>query len=692
MKVLYFLTKDMFKYLIIIFVCNVFSAHSVSNVTIDKAFENITAENELWLGLVKNCQKPTFSCIKNSIYDYLKNTLDYKNDVQFTSFMKFTKNALDYTKSSSKAIDSYNDTEERSSENETPFEEVSRSLTEDTKHFLMTHDLEVQLPDTFFLGSTLKISPRSLDTSGTIVKLELIPRKLDNSVGEGRIFFNKIKKFISERLLFALLAILLVIKLLAVKILFVLPAIIGVAAAKKLILKVLLFLFPALHHLFKLCAYTPYGAKHHIHKHQISHVHQIGHKHHPSYGHGGYVEVAAPHFEGLPNSHYFDRKKYNDPYGEPDLYPKNEFISHRNDPETEENEVNPWVQGQTTRRPQSVRPPTPTEIENIVLKAEKEALIKSRLQKEKQRIHEENLRLQEQLNNALKIQEKLKQHTRYIGKIPSSTKTYSFLSPPLARPSPTPPEFPQTSFAEPPSNPVGVGLPIQTVKAVQDFVNYRTPQNLQQSQVQPIYHHSKLQENAVQNQETPSKQTEIMKSPSFDTRQGFEPSKSIGISKLFQTAKPTVTFQYPDDLEHFETVDAADSTKFEQTFKLTPTFEKPEKHGYEDEIYKAASITYDKFYSPILEKVDKILNELEFFEEPCRERLICSMYKYPDKFSPHSNLISAELSRDSEELQKPTSTNAAVIRFYRYVQAARDGQDKRDCIRLYPSCVINTES
>lgn len=54
---------------------------------------------------------------------------------------------------------------------------------------------------------------------------------------------------------------------------------------------------------------------------------------------------------------------------------------------------------------------------------------------------------------------------------------------------------------------------------------------------------------------------------------------------------------------------------------------------------------YDAFYSPILEKIDKILVGLGFTEEPCRERLICSMYKNPTKFSPHSNLLSAELSR-----------------------------------------------
>lgn len=56
-------------------------------------------------------------------------------------------------------------------------------------------------------------------------------------------------------------------------------------------------------------------------------------------------------------------------------------------------------------------------------------------------------------------------------------------------------------------------------------------------------------------------------------------------------------------------------------------------------------VIYDPFYSPILEKIDKIMMGLGFNEEPCRERLICSMYKNPPKFSPHSNLLSAELSR-----------------------------------------------
>lgn len=89
------------------------------------------------------------------------------------------------------------------------------------------------------------------------------------------------------------------------------------AAAKKLILKVVLFLFPFLHHLFKLCAYTPYGAKHHIHKHQISHIHEIAHGHHKPY-HGA-VEVISPHGDGPPHYHSKHGKNdYYDPYGAPE--------------------------------------------------------------------------------------------------------------------------------------------------------------------------------------------------------------------------------------------------------------------------------------------------------------------------------------------------------------------------------------
>lgn len=98
----------------------------------------------------------------------------------------------------------------------------------------------------------------------------------------------------------------------------------------------------------------------------------------------------------------------------------------------------------------------------------------------------------------------------------------------------------------------------------------------------------------------------------------------------------------------------------------------------------------DPFYSPILNKLDQVFLQLGYQDESCRERLVCNMYKTPTKYSPHSNYVSAELSRDSSELQRPAQTNSAVIRFYKYVQAARDGQEQRDCANIYP-CSLPTK-
>lgn len=84
---------------------------------------------------------------------------------------------------------------------------------------------------------------------------------------------------------------------------FFMPMMVGAVAAKKLLVKVLLFLFPALAHLFKLCKFAPHhgGTKFHHHKHQIAHIHHVGHGgHHHHHPHGG-VEVIAPHADGPPS-------------------------------------------------------------------------------------------------------------------------------------------------------------------------------------------------------------------------------------------------------------------------------------------------------------------------------------------------------------------------------------------------------
>jgi hypothetical protein len=74
-----------------------------------------------------------------------------------------------------------------------------------------------------------------------------------------------------EKLLMAFFALMMVIKLIKVKLMFLLPVLLGVGTAKKLFLKMLLFIFPAFAQIFKFCAY--YHAAHtkfHHHHHQVS--------------------------------------------------------------------------------------------------------------------------------------------------------------------------------------------------------------------------------------------------------------------------------------------------------------------------------------------------------------------------------------------------------------------------------------
>lgn len=78
-------------------------------------------------------------------------------------------------------------------------------------------------------------------------------------------------KFIQNKLLTSFLALLLIIKLIKLKFMFVIPFLFGVGTAKKLFLKLLLFFIPAFAHVFKLCSsyYSTHGTKYHHHHHQV---------------------------------------------------------------------------------------------------------------------------------------------------------------------------------------------------------------------------------------------------------------------------------------------------------------------------------------------------------------------------------------------------------------------------------------
>lgn len=57
-----------------------------------------------------------------------------------------------------------------------PIEEVSNALYDKGVKFLVTHNMDVQLPEVMFDGATFRISPRSIEGNGIIAKLEYIPK------------------------------------------------------------------------------------------------------------------------------------------------------------------------------------------------------------------------------------------------------------------------------------------------------------------------------------------------------------------------------------------------------------------------------------------------------------------------------------------------------------------------------------
>lgn len=76
---------------------------------------------------------------------------------------------------------------------ETPLEEVTDAVYDKGVNFLVSHDMKLKLPEFFFHGAVLKISPRALTKTGALVHIDLEPKENN---GEGRIFFHKISKYL----------------------------------------------------------------------------------------------------------------------------------------------------------------------------------------------------------------------------------------------------------------------------------------------------------------------------------------------------------------------------------------------------------------------------------------------------------------------------------------------------------------
>ncbi|XP_044250673.1 uncharacterized protein Osi17 isoform X6 [Drosophila takahashii] len=494
-----------------------------------------TSGNELWDGLVRDCYlQPDVSCFQKNVFSYLDGALDVQ-DVNVTNRLKFFKNQVNYQVEKEKEEHS----EARGASAETPIEEVTSALYGKSIKFAMTHDLEVDLPEVMFNGATFRISPRAIEGNGIIAKLELIPKQVVKARLAGAIIQKKIQKFLRSKLVLSFLALLLIIKIIKIKLFWLLPIVIGVGAAKKLLLKFLLFLFPALSHLFKLCSHYQQSyhapAKYHHHHHLIDHHHTVvppwhsGEHHsgpgpeiiytHPPKGHpSAYLHGAPVHESYGPGYEHFEGAWENSGPG---------LGSDSRPAHTQHHPVFVPGQGQGNHPPQS-----------------------------------------------------------------------------------------------------GPGL----TAAAQIAAQYDPARNNQQQQ----------------------QQNQAVQEPQLSPELAAQLKEAIRIQ-----AEQRLIQQQQKILEHQPFVQDGQP--------LYP-------------------LNYDPFYSPILLKIDKIVEQLGVKNDLCKERIVCSMYKDPATYSPHSNFISAELSRDTSELEPVTHANEAVRRFYRLIQAARDGQDQKDCQILYPQC------
>ncbi|XP_050460783.1 uncharacterized protein LOC126856375 isoform X1 [Cataglyphis hispanica] len=523
---------------------------------LDKLNVNETG-NELWHGLFRDCDKRvTFSCIQKNAYTYLDNAFIERDNITVFDGLILTRNNVTYdtcpkTENPSDVRENLvddvdtDDCENKTAEeereqgrkfgDESPLEEITNALRQKTVKFLSTRNYEIQLPQFFFHGATVKISPREIDENGALLRVDFADQEIAQE--EGRIFFKKIKKFIQNRLLTSFLALLLIIKLIKVKFLFVIPFLFGVGATKKLFLKLLLFFIPAFAHIFKLCSsyYSSYATKYHHHHHQIAH-----HHHHVP------VPVPVPsYYDHHPHRDDFDGYDYTHPH-----------VQYRKDME----ELKEW----------GIEP------------------------------YDE-------------LYEESSQHLNRVVPAPGAAP--------------------------------GLVYPDNSMTAGAHNLAY----------------------------------SGYLNDIKYNRRPAAQPTAavlSVNPVSLVSGTKTSVKNPY--------TVFAPNVRPSHQRL-LTPV-----AAAKSSSVSISRQDTDDEYFGPIIERLDVIFGQLRFYEETCKEMLVCSMYKNPASYSPHSNLVSNELSRDPQELKNSVTDSAYSQRFYRYMNAARHGQDGGDCLSTYP-CNNNTE-
>ncbi|XP_022827703.1 uncharacterized protein LOC111357307 [Spodoptera litura] len=562
---------------------------SVSGRYFSDVYQNGTFRtgNVLWDDILNKCTvTPSVSCLQKNVYTYLDDRLGVNGDVEVTSGVCFKKNNVDINKYSKEANTIYltgtdsaeekaryleEENEVDSDEPESPFEEITDALYDKSVKFLVTHDMKLTLPEMFFKGATLRVSPRALTKTGALVHIDLEPQE---SNGEGRLFFKKIKKYIKKKLITAAIAIILVIKLIALKLVFVLPLIMGVTTAKKMFLKLLLFVFPALSHIFKLCSWyhqNYHTTKYHHHHHLITHHHKGPH-HQPYGGHASHPStiVVRPHSAGPPPvSEHFESENWplsGAPLGTDyiigDIH--RNAISNFKPTLNDANDINAWGLGM---------PPGPSN----------------------------------------------------VGEIAASNN--------IAQTVAASASVPQRVVVANTGRPVGPPNPY-----------YRA--NKKVTQKDPLL----------------AEKEALIRAASIAARAPPSPVR--------------------DEILRVSAV------KLKETNRIKAETELVKQQQQILAAQDPETIAAEKFYGALVGYVDALLGQMGATDLGCRERAVCSLYGDPFKHTPYSNLVSGHLSKDSNELV-PAGDSMMAINYYRYVQAARDGQEQKDCLISYPNCDID---
>lgn len=153
---------------------------------------DVSDDGSLWSTLIQNCKRPTLSCIQDSFYKYVDDGIDTADDINFGGFVRLTRNSLVLDNNTIN-----NTIEEKSSgkSEDGPLGDMAKTLRKKIVNFMISHDVQLQLPQTLFDGAIFKISPRSLSEDGALVNLDILPNQVWNPNGQGRIFFKKLSKF-----------------------------------------------------------------------------------------------------------------------------------------------------------------------------------------------------------------------------------------------------------------------------------------------------------------------------------------------------------------------------------------------------------------------------------------------------------------------------------------------------------------